>query len=98
MSRVSRMAALVLSVFWIYLLVSSIGCGRGKQDKKESELATGSSPITVEEWNDLSPGLKFDPSVLNRVRKSDSRFESDEIWEQFMFEKVAPEMKKATGN
>lgn len=87
--------------FYALLLISQmlvIGCG-GSSD---SEIAIGKpskiptpSPMSVEEWKSLPNSTeKFDPEMLERMRRHNPTLKSNKAWKKFMNEVVVPEMEK----
>lgn len=64
------------------------------ENTTQQEASSGSSPLTVEAWKELTPSEKYDGMTLERLRLHDAKLKSERAWRKFMHDVVGPEMRK----
>lgn len=67
-----------------------VGCGSSGPNISLDD----DSPLTVEEWKELEPLVKYNPSTFERVKEGDPKLKNKKAWDRFMTRVVAPERRK----
>ncbi|MGL6074467.1 MAG: hypothetical protein ACRC8S_09935 [Fimbriiglobus sp.] len=75
----------LMMILW---LVSVIGCG-GSTPAPAPE-----TPLTLDNWKQLPKEIKYDIDTLERLRRSDPKYQNQRDWDRFSRETILPERKK----
>lgn len=77
-------------VLALLVIVGLAGCG----DLPDAHLASNDQPMNVEMWKVLDVATKYAPETLERLKRSDPKFENERNWIVFMRNVVVPERRK----
>ena len=70
----------------------ALGCGRSKPSVLIDE-----SPLTIEQWKELSVEIKYEPSTFERLKLGEPKLQNDREWEKFTRNTLIPARKRDKG-
>lgn len=78
--------SIVVAFAALTLAVGLAGCGKTAPQEPP--------PLSLADWKTLPPAQKYDDDVLDRLKRSDSKWSSDEAWDAFTRSVIVPSRRR----
>ena len=77
-------------LIFVFAMLCFLGCGSNGPNVSLDD----NTPLTVQEWKDLDPLVKYNPSTFERIKEGNPKLKNKKAWDRFMVQVVVPERKK----